>query len=894
MWRARPLALLHQQRRVLPSAAIVLTFAILTLAVTYPVITQLDASLAQNPHWSRDAFQQAYELWWFKKALLDLRTSPADLRWVYFPTGANYPLLLTYATTYGVGTPFLFFLSPAAAYNVVFLLTFFLSGLTGYALCAYLTRNRWGGLLGGIVYAFFPNRMAHALAGHLELIATYLFPLYLLLLIKTIRKPRLLTSLLCGFTLAAAALVQPLFIPYLLVPTTVIWLLCEALLLHRRIERRTWLALAGALGLAVLIAAPFFWPVLHQQAAGQGAYLEDIGAVRFSADLLGIVAPSPANPVLKALGLVPAYARRAAPPDWRIAELLTYAGIVPLALGLLAAVSPRDAEQRRRLTAWTLIAVLAAVLSLGPVLKVNGEVVTFTADDIESTVALPYALLANLPLLSLNRAPARINTTLMLALTVLSAHGLAWLMNRIRKGWKVAAAVALCTVTLGELLVIWPCPTTPLEVPAYLSEIAKSAGQGAVLNLPVAAGHVKQVGLFYQTVHERPVFDSWFQRALPIFPTVAEFLDGLLMPPAEQDIVPTPGVGDRAAIARAEGVGHVFLYTPYVGDVEVKTRLLADEFGPPRSTEEGIAIYEVTPGPATVDDLVYVVPNNDWRSPEHGWQYEEYWNGQSARWMPESAELYIYAPHQQEGALRFTALPFITPQRLQIEVNRTALPPLVIGEWITYTTPSFTLQPGINQITLRALNGCSRFAGDPRCSGVALAVARDGESECSPCIQAERCLGVLFQNVRFIAIDAAPVSHPVDVVLGDRLRFLGYDLSGDPAPGEHLSLTLYWQAARPPEEDYTIFAHVLGPGGELLTQHDAPPLDGVYPTSQWIADDIFTHQVDLHLPADAQPGTYDVLVGMYTYPGIVRLPVASDRPHAQDGLVWLQSVEIEP
>ncbi|MBN1180210.1 MAG: hypothetical protein JXD18_13445 [Anaerolineae bacterium] len=115
------------------------------------MVLQLDSNLAQNPAWSRDAYQQAYEMWWFRKALLQLGQSPSDLSWLYFPDGADYPLLLTYFTTYVVGIPFLLFLSPVAAYNVVFLLTFFLSGLAAYALCAYLTQNRWAGLLGGIV-----------------------------------------------------------------------------------------------------------------------------------------------------------------------------------------------------------------------------------------------------------------------------------------------------------------------------------------------------------------------------------------------------------------------------------------------------------------------------------------------------------------------------------------------------------------------------------------------------------------------------------------------------------------------------------------------------------------------------------------------------------------------
>jgi hypothetical protein len=877
-------------RSLWPGLAVVSIFAALTAGVTYPLVTQLESSVAQNPRWSRDAFQQVYELWWYKQALLDLHANPGYLRWIYFPTGADYPLILTYSTVYAVGIPFLLFLSPVATYNVLFLLTFFLSGLSGYALCTYLTRNRWAGLLGGIVYAFFPGRIAHALSGHLELIATYLFPLYFLLLIKTVRQPRWTTALLCGLALAGSLLVQPLFIPFLLVPITLTWLLCETVILKRPIERRALIALGGAFGLAVLIAAPLFWPVLRQQAAGHGAYLQDIGVVRFSGDLLGIISPSPVNPVLEALGLIPAYASRVAPPDWRIAELLIYAGVVPLALGILGAVS-----QRRKLSAWTLVAIFAAGLSLGPVLKVGGRVVTFTADDVESTVALPYALLVNLPLLSLNRAPARINTTLMLALAVLSAHGLDWLMARLhraRRGWRYGIAGALCAITLAELLVVWPCPTTPLSIPAYLAEMARQPAQGGVLNLPVAAGHVEQTAVLYQTIHRYPVFDSWFQRALPVFPDVAGFLDGLLSPSEGSDIFPEPPVGARAAVARATDVDYVFLFTRYVGYADAKMERLAAEFGPPRSVEHGVAIYQVGPGPDLPDGPVYALPNNDWRSPQAGWHDPERWGGRPARWLTESADLFLYSPDRQTGALRFTALPYLAPQRLQVEVNGTPLAPLVIGEWITYTTPSFDLEPGVNQLTLRALNGCDLAVGDPRCSGVSLAVAQGGDSECAPYIDSERCLSILFQDVRFVGTETAPASQTLDITLGGQVRLVGYDLSGDPAPGRALGLTLYWRALEAVAQDYTIFVHLLGPGRELAVQHDAPPLNGVHPTSRWLVGDIYTEHVTLPLPQDIQPGRYDLVVGMYSYPDIIRLPVASDRPYAQDGLIWLQHVDL--
>lgn len=867
--------------RIGPAATITLIIASLTLVVTFPVVTQLGSSLAQNPEGSHDAYHHTYVLWWFKKALLDLHISPADLRLINFPDGGYYPLLLTHSTVYVVGLPFLLFMSPTVTYNILFLLTFFLSGLSGYALCAYLTRSRWAGLLGGIVYAFFPNRMAHALSGHLELISTYLFPLYLLFLIKTTHRPRLVTSLLCGLVLAASLLVQPLFIPFLLVPITFVWLLYEALILYRRIERRALFALAGAFGLAVLFAIPFFWPVLRQQMRGQGGYLQAPGLVLFSADLLGIVSPSPLNPLLNALGLVPSYAHDVLPAFRSIRESLVYVGIIPLALAALAFYG-----HRRKVGAWVLLALGAALFSLGPLLKVSGRLVTFTVENHESAVPLPYALLMNLPLLSYNRAPARINTTLMLVVAVLSAYGLSYVLTWIRSRWRNVVAVVLCLLTLGEFLVVWPFPTTPVRFPAGLTGLAhipEHDEHNAVLNLPVASWAVTELALFYQTLHKHPIFGGWVQRSLSGSGNVDEFLDRLFSPSSERDVVPVPSANTRAAIARAQGVGHILFFNNYARDAEAQGELLSDAFGPPQSTGEEVALYQVPPGPAVVDEFVYALPA------EHWWSIET-WDNQPARWMPEQAELYIYSLSEQEGMLRFTALPLAAPQRLQIEVNDSALPPLVIGDWMTYTTSLCKLQPGLNYITFRAMGGCTSFVGDPRCAGPARAAGAD----CNPHISWERCLSVLFQDIRFSPGAAGPAEHPLDVVLDDHVRFLGYDLEGDPAPGEPLLITLYWQILDVSEKDHVIFVHLLGPGGDLLTQQDAPPLNGSYPTSKWVASDIFLHQVTLEVPVDAPPGGYDLVTGMYTYPDIKRLPVASDCPYAQHGLIWLQSVSIQP
>ncbi len=858
---------------------IILLFAFLTVCVTYPIITQLNTHLAQNPDWGTDAFHHTYVLWWFKEALMTLRTSPANLRWIQYPHGGYYPMLNTYSAVYLPGIPLLYFLPPATVYNLLILMGLFLSGFFGYLLCAYLTQNRLGGILGGIIYAFFPNHVARAYSGHLELTSIYAFPLYLLLMIKTFRQPRWSTALACGVTLAFSMLIQPMFGPFLLIPMTLIWLAYEALILKQPFNRETMVKLGSAFGLAVLLILPFYLPVLRQQFTGQSAYLKDGGIVIFSSDLLGIISPSPLNPVLTGLGLVPDYARAALPTNFRFAELFNYIGIIPLALAVLTVVT------RRHETAhWTVLALGAAILALGPVLKVAGSVFTFTADDVTSTIPLPYAALMNIPFLSYNRAPARLNTTLMLCVAVLAAYGISWLSTRLRAHWRYICSAGLCILTLLEFIAVWPARTTPLAKPSGFTALAQTPDRAAVFSVPYPEWHTRELSLYYQTIHQHPIFDGWVQRSLPQEETAADkCLDALLRPMPEVDIIPTASANARAAIAQAEGVGYVALFSRYTQNPKAYDELFAEAFGPPLGDSDGISVYQVPTEPLALDNLTYILPAERWSD-------VEVWGGRPARWIYEFGELYLYSPERQSGVLRFTALPWNTVQQLEMEVNGEPIAGLLIGDPLTYTTALITLNPGQNLIRFKPTAGCEIIHGDPRCMGV----VRTAGAECDPYIRGARCLSVLFQDIRFEHVENAPGMYALDVTLDDGVKLLGYDLHGDATPGQQFEVVLYWQAYAPIAHDYVIFVHLLGPDGTLVSQSDLPPLGRLYPTTAWKENFIFTHPTTLTIPGDAAPGEYHLLTGMYTYPDLQRLTVKAKRPFAEHNLIWLQDIVVGP
>ncbi|MFC2046134.1 hypothetical protein ACFLTC_01255, partial [Chloroflexota bacterium] len=80
---------------------------------------------------------------------------------------------------------------------------------------------------------------------------------------------------------------------------------------------------------------------------------------------------------------------------------------------------------------------------------------------------------------------------------------------------------------------------------------------------------------------------------------------------------------------------------------------------------------------------------------------------------------------------------------------------------------------------------------------------------------------------------------PGVATFGETIRLLGYSLdSENVAPGESIALTLYWEAIEPLDEDYTVFAHVLGEynpatEGPVWAGHDSQPDGGHYSTTVW-------------------------------------------------------------
>jgi hypothetical protein len=125
--------------------------------------------------------------------------------------------------------------------------------------------------------------------------------------------------------------------------------------------------------------------------------------------------------------------------------------------------------------------------------------------------------------------------------------------------------------------------------------------------------------------------------------------------------------------------------------------------------------------------------------------------------------------------------------------------------------------------------------------------------------------------------EVAPPSPPAvqsGVEFGGQIRLLGYDLDCD-RQTIACRVQLHWQALAPMARDYTVFVHIVDAGGTIVTQGDQPPGDPYFPTTTWLPGTIVLDRHLLAGPADAAPGQYTILVGLYYRPTDERLE-ASD------------------
>jgi Interleukin-like EMT inducer len=700
-------------------ALVILAYLLLTLALTWPMTAHFGSHV---PGDGSDDPPLTWNLWWVPHALLDLKASPFDCNYLFYPLGINLAFY-THTVLNGVlSIPIQATVGLIPASNVLLLSSFVLSGYGAFLLALYLLRQRRRdtkeqqvnvgtycvAFFAGLLYAFASSKLSYAALGQWDITSSQWIPFYILYLFKMADHPgRWGYVFLAALFLLFQAYAETIFASFLVL-FTVLWVVWKLASGHRAWRILPPVAATGLISAVGLI--PLLTAMIPDMRAEGDILMEGGGfADVFSADLLGFLIPTMHHPLFGSLVEHFSF-------DHTVGQHL-YLGYSVLALAIVGVVW---GWRRPSVKFWLLSALTFWLLTLGPSLRVNGH---------DTGLPLPFALVARLPFFEGNRYPSRYSVLLALSLAVLVGFGLTAILSWIGKKhastaagrlFRPALVILLSTLLLFEQLSV-PLPLSDMRVPPVYQGIADMPGDWTLLDVPVAwrngfrvTGTLDPIIMFeqyYQTVHGKRLLAGNISRNPPLkfqYFTEAPVVNTLIALETGHQVGAAVIEGDRAlapAVLRFFNIHSIVIHPDQAGPDAVSYIEKALPVRPIDAQDTGqtsILAYAVDlpPWPET-----WTATSND---PLGRLSYAEGWGATATTtvWAERSAVRLLVPAPDEEGSRQMSFRAF-TPgegQRLHLEINGQAAGQVDLRPgWqdLELALPAGSMRQGLNEVWLR-------------------------------------------------------------------------------------------------------------------------------------------------------------------------------------------------
>lgn len=515
------------------------------LAVTLLFVWPLPMRLATHVV-SADSPDIWIHLWWMwqvRESVLHGQNPYETVR-VFHPTGAPLYLMGQDMVTAILSIPFQGLFGLVATYNLFSIAAIAFAAWTMYLLALDVTGSRPGALVAGAIFGFAPLQAAFLNLGQMEFVNLGFLPLAVLFLLRLRRDRRPWVPLLGGVWVALTvysswyqalflALIAAFFIAY-----EVLGLACQR---RWRALRPFALALVLWGGAALVLVSPALLPTIRLAATSSFAVTARFNISYSSIDLFDPFKPDRLNPLFGA------------------ARSSTTAALGYVALAL-AAVGLWHLGRRGRF--WGLLIAIFYLLALGPYLKIGQRMWDLPV--------LPYNILYRLPMGNISRVPSRFLMVITLAISILAAAGVAWLMTWLAaRRPRRAALVRAAVPTLALLLVlaeVFPAPRALADAsiePFYATLASDPAG--AVYEVPYDD---RAVAMYRATAHKHPLVGGYVSRpvpypllnGVPVITQIRNRADTMLQELSDPDIIhQTALVEQGVAIFDAYDIRYVIL-----------------------------------------------------------------------------------------------------------------------------------------------------------------------------------------------------------------------------------------------------------------------------------------------------------------------------------------------
>lgn len=788
-------------------------YLLIAILLTWPLVKNLSDTLAGG--FLTDAYQISRHSWWINYALR--HDEPVfDQPAMGYPDGLSGALIWGNPLQFFPAWLFTFVMSVPAAYNLTLLLRLALDGWAAYWLAYYLTgKQRGPALLAGLVFMTYPALQGRIYGGHSDVLTLWPGALYLYALFRlkeSAAKKWFIMAAVC-FVLGLAG--NTSLLVYYLMPLSGVFLLARLVMREWGWLRRSIVAMC----LGSVLSLIFLLPVALETWSTPQYDTEIGGSIRYSADLLGIVSPSFFHPAYDGFE----YNRHVLGVN--LVEGLAYIGILPAFLALVGFWKIPAAR------GWFVLALVAWIFSLGPVLKIEDEPVTIRLDQFEGTVyesyvTLPWAALQKLPVLNITRTPGRFNLAVGLAMAMMAGYGAAFLWNRIpRRQWRYVLLVPVMGAIFWDYRAFWPMPNVPAEIPSSVYALADRDDIRAIFSVPWDDRILAKHALYFQTAHEQPIIAGQFIRDTPVNPAKLSILQHTL----------------DAALLKWAGADVVIWHKggPASETLNTLTRATLDT---PYYEDEQIAIFNVPEPPATPAFTTLLAAQTH---------------------LEHRADSYFFAP--EAGWVEFTGTLNANGREVTFWLDDQQIYRVHVESETVFRIPLLLREAGFYTARLQA---------EPPCPAVGSAALTCREVEIEQ---------LALEN---FAPDPTAEDELLEIQFERGLQLVHAQL-GEVHPGEILPLYLWWQFDEPLTDLDVRFVHVLDQNNTLITQSDVGlPVN-------FDEQSIWAEIPAVRLPDTLAPGIYRVVVGWYSHPAITPIRILTENPQVNGATLLIGTFEIK-
>lgn len=483
-------------------------FIFLAVFLTYPLITHLNQAILGVSFGDGPVF--LWNSWWVEKSIFDPSLELFSTDYIYFPQRVSL-FFHTLAITNGIfSLPFQHLFGLIVAFNIVYLLSIVLAAFGTFILVKYLTKEYLPAFISGLIFAFNSYFFACSL-GHFNLTTIWFFPFlayFLIKLTETGQNRYILFSALILIFISYNDF-QYLIFSLIFISLYFIYVLIKS-------RRKNFLAVKFCAVILIWLGcfSPMFGKFIFDSDL-RFNLKSDIPVVDidyYSIDPLMFFIPSSLNPVLGSHFGKFSYLRK------DIGNSTVYLGFLVLGLAIISIIFQRN----KILWFWIIIFVFFIMMSLGPHLHFNGNLVRLKIEKFGinfERIPLPYILLAKIPLLSNLRVPGRFVIFSFLALSVLAGFGFSSLLKRfeqfkirnLTKFFLYFSVTALVAMFIIFENLATPIRLTSLKIPNiyYKLKEINFNNNASLMELPLGwntglrtEGAYRSIFQYYATFHE--------------------------------------------------------------------------------------------------------------------------------------------------------------------------------------------------------------------------------------------------------------------------------------------------------------------------------------------------------------------------------------------------------